>query len=873
VFAVVLVSAVLAAGWPVAGQQRDEALASIAVTPTTSPPPDPSGGLLSPVRAWTLDLGPAPLLGMAVRDRLLFASTADGKVHAVDALDGNLKWSALLGGRPLHPFPTPDHLIVSGDSLYALDYKDGRQAWAHPKDGSVYSPVFFRSDTVFVSKNDRMMAVAPGNGSVNWVSDPLGSDLQAPSSAECCTIGVYVSGASGLFGREMSSGKEMWKYAIPGKVYRGPLAIASRLIFGADDLGNFRAISENNGTLYSSASLGAASTVAPVALGNRILFPLDDSTLAKWSMSEMKEQWRSPLGSKPTTSPVPLYDDIWLGTEGGLLLGLRDSDGSVGHSIDLGAPADGRLASFYGMVVATSGTVLSAYDAIPLDFRATSLAQNQSVSAPKVRFAGAAFDDFFLRDVEVSNGSGWSRAKTTFTKVGYAYRVDWESEMDLSPGWNTLKARTVGDAGQEPVYREIEIRVFLDEEAPALNILSPPDGFVTSNRSVMLEGTASDSNGLEAVEGSTDFGTWVSATGLENWSVELPLVGGTYDATVRARDLSGRVSVKSIRVTSTLPGPDATPPSLWLEDNRSTVYLSSPESQVRGAASDDIDLRRVEVLAAGGWQRCAGTWKFSCPATLQEGSNLVAVKAIDTSGNAATAEIVAVLDLLPPVHSVSYPPPASHTNRAEVAIRGNTSDGSGVREIRIDSGARTSAFLPSGSEWAATWTLEPGRNVVHVNASDLAGNVATVELNLTLDTTAPKVSIDLVRPRDGEVKLFGTASDENEVAKVQASGDGGATWVEATGRESWFASVPGNPSMVVVRALDLAGNEGREEAVVPGAGFADPAGLGVVGAMGAVLALGLLLAFRRDRRRPRGRTKARARLEAESSPSAGRRQA
>ncbi|HLF05613.1 MAG TPA: PQQ-binding-like beta-propeller repeat protein, partial [Thermoplasmata archaeon] len=131
-----------------------------------------------PAQVWERDLGPSPLIGMGVRDRVLFASTADGKVHAIDALDGTITWSADIGGRPLGPFPAPDYLLVSGDTVYGLEYEDGRVKWELPKDGSVFSPIFFRSDSAYVAKNDRLMSLAPVNGSVNWVSDPLGNDLQ-----------------------------------------------------------------------------------------------------------------------------------------------------------------------------------------------------------------------------------------------------------------------------------------------------------------------------------------------------------------------------------------------------------------------------------------------------------------------------------------------------------------------------------------------------------------------------------------------------------------------------------------------------------------------------------------------------------------------
>jgi hypothetical protein len=113
------------------------------------------------------------------------------------------------------------------------------------------------------------------------------------------------------------------------------------------------------------------------------------------------------------------------------------------------------------------------------------------------------------------------------------------------------------------------------------------------------------------------------------------------------------------------------------------------------------------------------------------------------------------------------------------------------------------------------------------------------------------LEIEIARHTGGRTKVIGRAEDAVGLDRVEASGDGGATWVLATGKDSWFVTLEATPGEVVVRAIDLAGNEARESKTIATVAPLGAASTGVLAAAGLLLFVGSVVALRARRGRRR----------------------
>jgi hypothetical protein len=210
------------------------------------------------------------------------------------------------------------------------------------------------------------------------------------------------------------------------------------------------------------------------------------------------------------------------------------------------------------------------------------------------------------------------------------------------------------------------------------------------------------------------------------------------------------------------------------------------------------------------------------PAT---GSYTINAVAIDEAGNQASQSATVEVSATGSVATVMDPPSGGGIAGTAVTLRGYvrfTSAGTGQVDVTVDTTTVQAALeTPSAqfSAWSAAITLPAGEGTKTVTVTpSLDGAAGTpTTLNLTLDTTAPALSI--TAPAAGTtvtqtVALAGTASDAGSgLARVEVSFDGGYTWRQAAlSADAWSLDweLAGRQDYVSyrarVRAVDAAGN-------------------------------------------------------------------
>jgi hypothetical protein len=122
---------------------------------------------------------------------------------------------------------------------------------------------------------------------------------------------------------------------------------------------------------------------------------------------------------------------------------------------------------------------------------------------------------------------------------------EWSYLWDTSEAivYDHLISANCGD-----VFDEIFISL-IDTIPPGLEIIEPQDGEITDFGSLIISGNSMDNVGIEKVEVAIDYGEYVEADGIEDWSIEWDIGGlalGDHFIYAKAIDLSGIEAISQV---------------------------------------------------------------------------------------------------------------------------------------------------------------------------------------------------------------------------------------------------------------------------------------------------------------------------------------
>ena len=182
-----------------------------------------------------------------------------------------------------------------------------------------------------------------------------------------------------------------------------------------------------------------------------------------------------------------------------------------------------------------------------------------------------------------------------------------------------------------------------------------------------------------------------------------------------------------------------------------------------------------------------------------------ASKTVSVDIDTSIAAFVAVEDVNGPLLAVSTLTNNSITNTATLNISGNVTDTSGVANLKING---TDVTVTNGS-FSHAVTLQVGANTISIIATDTLGNSTTEIRTITLDTTAPVLTVSA--PADNSktaqplATITGTISETSTVTVTLNTGTPQNASITGNSFSTAITLASGLNS-ITVKATDLAGN-------------------------------------------------------------------
>nr|WP_235922361.1 Ig-like domain-containing protein [Citrobacter telavivensis] len=364
----------------------------------------------------------------------------------------------------------------------------------------------------------------------------------------------------------------------------------------------------------------------------------------------------------------------------------------------------------------------------------------------------------------------------------------------------------------------------------------------------IISGSASGAAAGDAVTvtvNGKNYTTVVDAAG--NWSVGVPaadisaLNDGTTTITVTVTNAAGNsgsathdVEVNTATVTLAVD-------TIAVDDVINALEAGS--DLIISGTSGQLPAGTIVTMMLNGQSYTAtvqanGTWTVTVPAAdvaqLGDGQRYtVSVTAQDSAGNSASASSLVSVDTSAPVVTINTISADDVLNAAEqqqpLTIQGNTSAEPG-QVVTITAGGQSwTAVVAADGTWSVTVPaadlagLSEGALIVTATVSDKAGNESQTTHNVTVDTTAPLITIDTVASDDivntgeqraGQTISGTTTAEPGQTVTVTFNGHSYQATVDASGNWSVFVPatdfnglVDGNYT-ITATVNDTAGNAG-----------------------------------------------------------------
>ena len=275
-----------------------------------------------------------------------------------------------------------------------------------------------------------------------------------------------------------------------------------------------------------------------------------------------------------------------------------------------------------------------------------------------------------------------------------------------------------------------------------------------------------------------------------------------------AVDKAGNVATASATVKL-----DKTGPSLAIASplTGATVFVSP--IAINGTATDVLS--GVASLSCNGVPALVNAGSFTCGVPVAPGANSINAIAVDAAGNSSTA-LLSLTYARVPVVKLTSPAHLSYLNLSPTTITGTVDDPSAT--VTINS---IQAAVANG-QFSLQLPLAEGPNIITATAASAAGAVGNTSIEVTLDTTPPRVNInspaDKFVTTEESITVSGSVNDivvgtvNDEQAKVSVNG----TPAQVANRMFLVTSVPLNLGDNVIQAVgrDRVGNAATTQITV-----------------------------------------------------------
>jgi len=315
---------------------------------------------------WTYDAGSAIESSAAIVDGVAYVGTMTGKLLAVDAGSGALKWSYQadqeLGIGESSP-AVANGLVYIGDLagvLHAVDRVTGKARWTYTTQAEIKSSPVVVGDTILIGSYDgHLYGLSAATGAFLW---KVSTDNYVHATPGIWNGVAYFGGCDEIFhGVRVSDGAHVLQLPTQAYTAASPAIAGGVAYYGtfadeviAVDIAGRRVKwrfmdPDRQFPFYSSAALGRSGTADVMILGGR------DKNVRALDLATGKERWVFPTRARVESSPALVDGRVVVGSSDGKLYVLDAATGRKIWEFDAAAPITASPAIAGGRIIIGDG--------------------------------------------------------------------------------------------------------------------------------------------------------------------------------------------------------------------------------------------------------------------------------------------------------------------------------------------------------------------------------------------------------------------------------------------------------------------------------------------------------------------------------------
>jgi len=431
-----------------------------------------------------------------------------------------------------------------------------------------------------------------------------------------------------------------------------------------------------------------------------------------------------------------------------------------------------------------------------------------------IKLEGTATDSDRIHQVRIRvNGGAWNDAVLDLGTLDVSTTVNWRFDLDL--GSDGLKTLEIQASDTNDFVANQQLSTTVDTKVPTgtfdVQFKDNPTGSLLEldklNKVVRITGTVTELNLVDTtpielfIDGSPVNAANINGTFVWNyvWDTSA-LLDGTHTLALRITDKAGNVTNTTPQEVSTLQSADTPTVTSSLVAAASSAQAGNNVLgallKVSGTFSDDdgFDSSTIKLLldadptelAGTNTAGTTGTWEYTW-ASLTSGEHYVRIKITDRNGaTVTTSPIYFLVDTQNPTLTLTTPSAGAKARAGALTVSGSASDAGGLgtgplsitlQHSNVLSPLHNTIYTPTVSAADGTWTLAvaidgaslDGTLYLNLILTDRAGKTSSVTRTVTLDTTAPSLTLSYPSTTsyiNGLVTVTGTADDANGLSTV-----------------------------------------------------------------------------------------------------------
>ena len=250
--------------------------------------------------AWTLTLPIAPSAPGAMDDQRIYIPLRQAMLVALDRETGLVDWTrATDTASP--PVVAAGTVFVAGNGrIQALDAVDGTEQWSAPLERALSAPLVWDSGwLIAIAEPGEVLAFRAADGGLVWRRS-LGAASTHPA-VPGGDAALFLSLADGrVVALALTTGEPLWERQLTGTISE-PAVGKDRVFVGSSD-NFFYALDDDSGALEWKWRNGG-DVIGAAVDGDVVYFASLDNILRAVNRGNGNQRWKRPTGTRPVLSP------------------------------------------------------------------------------------------------------------------------------------------------------------------------------------------------------------------------------------------------------------------------------------------------------------------------------------------------------------------------------------------------------------------------------------------------------------------------------------------------------------------------------------------------------------------------------------------